>query len=205
MAKTPRTIIAEGPHYRAYSDGTILCRDVRFSYVHADKPWSKKETEKKKYSVTGLAPKKTHKALHDYLTSRIKELMTKIPGCTRMEMKDKFLRNGDESKHEEYEGHWSITCSEDRRPSIRGKDTKPIDRDDVLDKVQSGYWGDILIRPWPQNNEHGQKINAGFVALQVKREDETFGTGGVSEDDLDETFDEADDESGFEVDDDDDL
>ena len=202
MAKSARTIEQEVTNGRRYSDGTILIKNVRFSYVHAAEPWGKKPTDTKKYSVTGLLPKKTHKAVRDLLNARINELMADIK-VPRMETKDKFLRNGDDSKHDEYAGHWTVACSETKRPSIRGKDAKPIDRADIAEEVQSGYWGDLLIRPWAQNNEHGQKINAGFVALQVKKEDETFGMGGVSEEDIDETFDADDDDGGYEDDDDD--
>lgn len=201
-----RTIVKQVPNARLYSDGTILFQNVRFSYVHADEPWAKKEGEKKKFSVTGLMPKATHRAAKDLAKSVIDDML-KEKKIKAMAGKDKFLRDGDDSGRDEYMGMFTVNCSETKRPSVRGPDTRPIPLDEIRERVKSGYYGDILVRPWFQDNEHGKKVNAGFVAIQVKRGTaaDVFGDQGVSEDDIDETFDEYDDdESGFETPDDDD-
>lgn len=121
----------------------------------------------------------------------------------------KFLRDGDDAGKEEYVDHYTVNASEDRRPPVRGPDNSKItDPAKIREAVQPGYWGDILIRPWWQNNDWGKRVNAGLVALQVKKKDETFGEGGISDEDLDETFeatDEDEDYGGFDADDDDEL
>lgn len=201
----PRTILEEGTNYRVYDDGTLLIQNVRFSYPHVDAPWSKKEGEKKKYSVVGLMPKKTHRAAKDAIKAFYTKNIMEPKKIKAMASKDIFLRDGNDSGKAEYDGHYTINASEspDRPPSVRGANTKPVPLDKIKALVKPGHWGDILIRPWFQDNEHGKKINAGLVALQWKRKDEEFGEGSISEDDIDETFDAvSDDESGFDEDDD---
>lgn len=204
-----RTIIAEGENYRAYSDGTILLRNIRFSYPHVDAPWGKKPEDKKKYSCSALAPKRTHEEMRQYVKKRISELLKENKQSLETFKTDALcMRNGDKSGQAEAVGHWLIAAREDNQPSVRGPDTKPIPQGRIAAEVKGGYWGDMLIRLWYQDNTHGKRVNAGLVAIQVKKKDKTFGNQtNVSEDDLDETFEEVEgDESGAsEVDDDDDL
>lgn len=196
-----RSIVKEGTNFRVYDDGTVLVQNVRFSYPHLDAPWSKKETEKKKYGIVGLLPKKTHKAAADAVMAHINEILAEKNKGLKISSKDRFLRNGDDSNSPEAAGHWTINASEENAPSVRGKDTRPIERGKIKSAIKPGYWGDILIRPWWQNNEHGKKVNAGLVAVQLKKEDEIFGDAVyISEDDIDETFDAVDDDSGFDDD-----
>lgn len=189
----PRAIIEEVPGLRIYDDGTWLFRDVRFSYVHADAPWAKNpEKDTPKYSVVSLLPKKYRQA--KMLADKHMAQMLKDRKVTAMATKDKFLRDGDDSGKVEYAGHWTINCSETEPPSVRGPNTKPIPQNEIKKKVKSGYWGDVLVKPWFQDNEHGKKINAGFIAIQVKRQDEVFGDNQtISEEDIDDTFDAAED------------
>lgn len=215
-----REIIEQGENYKIYNDGTMLFQNVRFSYVHADKPWAKNpkseanpKGETPKYSVTGMLPKKTHKAAIVRGRKFADEIIDAQKGeNSKIFKKDlKFIRDGNDSGKAQYQDHWIVACSEERRPSIRGKDTKPIPLDEIKEKVCSGYWGDLLVRPWWQDNDWGKRVNAGFVALQVKRgkPEDRFGDGGVSEDDIDDTFDAVDDDEDdfdgddFDVDDDD--
>jgi len=202
-----RTIVEEVANCKVYSDGSILVQNVRFSYPHVDAPWSKSEKERKKHTIVGLMPKGTHKPAKNLLKKYMDKMLAdnKVPA---MASKDKFLRDGDQGSKEEAFGHYTLNASsaEDDPPSVRGKDTRPIPQNKIKTLVRPGYWGDILIKPWWQDNEHGKKINAGLVAVQVKREDEEFGEGRIGEDAIDETFEAVDDDSsGFDEDDDDDL
>lgn len=208
-----RTIVEQGENYRIYSDGTVLVQNVRFSYCHLDKAWCKnpEKGEKPKYSIVGMLPKKTHRAA----IVRVRKIADDMIAEAKMNPKvfkkaDKFIRDGNESGKEQYMEHWTINASEERRPSVRGPDTRPIPENKIKEMVPSGYYGDILIRPWWQNNDWGKKPNAGLVAVQVKRgkPEDRFGEGGVSEEDIDDTFDEVDDDDldtdgGFDDEDDD--
>lgn len=205
-----RSIVEQVTNCKIYDDGTILVQNVRFSYVHVDAAWQSAEQAAKggtaKYSVVGMLPKKTHRAANEVIKAFI-DTMLKDHKEKGMASKDKFLRDGNDHKNPEYDGHWTINTSEVNPPSVRGKNTRPIPQGKIKSEVKSGYWGDILIKPWFQKNVHGTKINAGFIAIQVKKEDEVFGDTGVSEEDIDETFDaaEEDGDHGFDDDGDDDY
>lgn len=190
-----REVVRQGKRFRIYNDGTILMKDVRFSYVHTD-PWAKKETDKPKHSVVGLIPKSdaSYTPLKEELKKRIQELI--VSGkLGKVSNEHWFLRDGDKGSIEQHEGYFTINCSSgaDRRPSFRGPDAVSLDRDDARDKIRSGFWGDILIKPWPMKNEHGRKVNAELIAMQVKKKDKQFGQQRIGEDELDETFDTSDD------------
>ena len=65
--------------------------------------------------------------------------------------------------------------------------------------IYAGCWVNILIRPWWQNSaKWGKRVNAGLTAVQFVRDDEPFGQGRITSEDVDETFDEfADEASGY--------
>ena len=64
--------------------------------------------------------------------------------------------------------------------------------------IYGGCWVNILVRPWFQNNKYGKRVNAGVVAVQFRKDDEPFGSGRISDDEIDEAFvpDEEIDEPG---------
>jgi hypothetical protein len=191
---------------RVYDDGTILLKDVRFSYPHTGKPWKKADTDNPlKYAIVGMLSKTTHKGVRALLLRKINAILAEHK-LKAMAEKDLFLRDGDTSGKEHYDGVWTVNASspENRPPSVRGRDARPIDRDKADQEIRGGFYGDILVKPWWQDNKHGKKINCDLIAVQVKRgrpEDE-FGQGRVSEEDIDDTFDAADDyeDSGFDDD-----
>lgn len=197
----PRTITKEVPFLRVYDDGTFLIRDVRTSYPHYDAPWANKPTDTPKFGGVGLLNKIKHKQAKRVLDEMINEVVKSLK-LKAMAEKDKCLRDGDASAKEENEGCWTLNTSSpaDRPPSVRGKDTRPIPQGKIKATILPGYQVDMLCKLWAQNNEHGKKVNCDLIAVQFKREDQTFGEGRISEDDIDETFDAADEEdtdSGF--------
>lgn len=206
----PRTIIEQCTNCKVYDDGTILVQNVRFSYPHVDKPWAKKETDTKKHSLKGLMPKKTHVAAKNMIKKHIDKLLEEKNKGQALAKKDLFLRNGDDGAKAEEAGMFTVSASSqaDAQPSVRGKDTRPIPQDKIAKSIVGGYGGDMLIKPWFQNNEHGKKVNAEIIACQLKYDSgpnwEPFGDAQrISEDDIDETFEAyEDDDSGFDEDDD---
>ncbi len=200
-----------------YSDGTIRINEVRASYPHIGTPYQGKEG-KPRYGVVGLMPKgKAYRAAKDLIRDEINRIVREQNKGKDIAGKNKFIRDGDESGREEYEGMFEIHAGENppRRPSARSNVRDPkTGKPKVLSPAEAdemifpGCWVNILIRPWWQNNEYGKKVNANLIAVQYVRSDESFGQGRVSEDDIDQTFDEfADDESGYddELSDDDEL
>lgn len=211
-----RTIIEECKNCKVYDDGTILFQNVRFSYPHVDAPWAKKDTDTKKFSLKGLMPKKTHADAAKLARKHMLKMLDDRNKGEDVAKKDRYLRSGDDGVKAEEKGCFTISSSlnpNDGEPSVRGKDTRPIPKAKIKSAIQGGFGGDILVKPWFQNNEHGKKVNAELVACQLKYDSgpgwETFGENQrLSEDDIDDTFEAVendDDDSGFDEDDDGDL
>lgn len=195
-----------------YEEGAIKIENVRFSFPHLDKPYKGKDSENDpnkvaKYGITGMLSKKTHVEAKDALMTFINELIAaKQKVKNKIPPKDRFFRNGDDEKQAEYEDHWIISASEIKRPAVRNRKGELIQEPEkIADLIEGGYWGHILIKPWFQDNKHGQKVNAGLVGVQHVKDDETFGTGRI--DDTDAWGDESDgaDEEGGAIENDDDM
>lgn len=182
-----------------YSDGTILVRNCRWSYPNILLPFDGVNDDGKKvarYSVVGLMPKNTHKAAAAAIANEIKRLIAeaKIEGISADR---KFLRDGDQSGKTLYEGHYTISAGETRKPAVRSPRKDAWSESDSS-KIYGGCWGHLLIRPWVQSNKYGKRVNAGLVAAQFIRDDEPFGEGTrLSDRAIDDTFD--DESSGWET------
>lgn len=168
-----------------YNEGVLKFENVRFSYPHLDRPYAGKNknggTNQAKYSIRGMLAKEKNedvkKAVVEFMNGLLRD--NKIE---RMAPKDKFFRDGDNEKAVEYEGHWVISTSELKRPTVRNRRGELItDPTEISDLIDGGYWGHILCRPWVQNNEHGQKLNANLLGVQHVRDDETFGEGRIDD------------------------
>lgn len=186
-----------------YDDGTLRIDGVRFSYPHLRKPYSGDDGGEAKYGIIGLLPKKGGDAAKKLIESRIAEVMSENK-IKALASDKKFLRDGDESDKEEHAGSWTISARETRRPPLRNRQNEVVATDDIDDVFQPGFWGSILIRPWFQNNKFGKRVNAGLSSVQMIFEDETFGEGRITDEELDDTFQSYDDDDGA-VDDEDDV
>lgn len=205
----PKTIVKSVDHAVLYSDGSILLKMVRFSYPHAFEPYPGG-----KYGVIALLPKTKEyvpakNLIRDAQDAILKEKKVKLPADR------KFLRDGDQSVKENHEGHWTVSASESRKPAIRGNKRDPKTGKAVRlsekdkDVIYGGCWGSVLIKPWYQDDKNwGKRINAGMKAIQFLKDDDPFGEGGITEEEVDSAFEDfPDDESGFDDDlgDDDEL
>lgn len=171
-----------------YTDGTIRISGVRFSYPHLRRPYKGDDDKgEAKFGVVALLPKKTHRAAKDLIKERIEELL-KENKVKALSSDKKFLRDGDASGKAEHEGHYTVSARESRRPPLRNRDNSVVEPEDADEVFQPGYWGDVLIRPWYQNNKFGKRVNAGLSSVQFVKKDEVFGEGRLSDEDLDDTF-----------------
>lgn len=167
-----------------YTNGCIKVENVRFSYPHLDKPYAGKNakpTDIPKFGIVGMLNKRTHVAVKTMIEERIAELLKEMK-LSKLPPKDKFLRNGDDEKEDVYDGHWIVSAREERQPSVRDRKGQLVtDPKKIADLIEGGYWGHMLIRPWPQDNDYGQKVNAGLVGVQHIRDDDTFGEGRIND------------------------
>lgn len=177
-----------------YDDGLIRISNVRFSYPHLRKPYKGKgDAGEPKYGITALLPKDTHKAAKKLIEERIDEVM-KENKVKALAADKKFLRDGDESDKPENEGMWTVSARETRRPALRDEDKEIVDPENADEVFYGGCWGSVLIRPWYQNNDYGKRVNAGLSAVRKSRDDEPFGEGRISDEDVDEAFEDDEDD-----------
>ena len=170
-----------------YADGTIRIDWVRFSYPHLRKAYAGDDGGEPKFGLVGLLMKKTHKAAQELIAEQIAKLL-KDNKVKALASDKKFLRDGDESDKEEHAKAWTVSARETRRPPLRNRDNSVVEPEDADEVFQPGYWGSILIRPWFQNNKYGKRVNAGLSSVQFVMKDDTFGEGRLSDEDLDDTF-----------------
>lgn len=201
--------------YKLYDDGTILLINVRLSYPHVGTKGKFTDDDGKvseRWGVKGLMPKKTHGAAKEVLKGMIDDLITanktafKAGEKVMLPPDRKFLADGDKTSKTENEGCFVFSCSDVKnKPSARDRKGRPLTVEEADSLFYGGCFGNVLIRPWFQNNKKwGKRVNANFCAVQFYKDGEPFGEGRLSEEDLDDTFDsyEDDDDAGFDDDDD---
>lgn len=193
-----------------YTNGLIRIDNVRVSFPHLDKPYAGKGDDgkegKPKFGIVGMLPKKTHVAAKDLIKEAMDALLAANDNA-KVAADKKFIRNGDDQDREEYEGHWTVSAREERRPAVRNQRGElVIEESKIADMIYGGCYCNILIRPWYQDGQkvgkgYGKRVNAGLVGVQFVRDGESFGEGRI--DDSDAWDDVSGGGDGF--DDDDDL
>lgn len=196
-----REIEKKGPNFVLYTDGTLRIDNVRASYPHIAEPWAKKEGDRKKFSITGLADKETHDEVKKICVELINKLCTERK-LGKLGSAHKFIRNGDDEGKAECEGQWVIKASEnaDRQVVVRGRSgAKITEKSEIAKLIYPGCYVNIFIRPWAQDNEHGKKINANLIAVQFVKDGERFGEAAIDDEDVfdavgDDDYDFSDDD-----------
>lgn len=172
----------------------VVTGNVRFSYLTVFKPRGFSAEDPEKYSVVLLIPKKDKKTVTKIKKAIADELL---------EGQEKFwkgkkpanlwnpLRDGDEEKdpdeHPEYAGMYFLTAKSDIKPILLGPDGE-----EVFDQSElySGCWGRANLSFFCFNNKT-KGVGVGLNALKKTKDDTPFG-GGMSRDEIMNSFDEED-------------
>ena len=170
--------------------GTIKLLEVRLSYPHLFTPWSKEEDGKKKYSGRFIMPNSTHEAENEALSEYLAKLKREWFPKGGVKSEGLFHRDGGNEDKPELEDAWYVAASESMRPQIIGRRREVITESD--DIVYAGCYGNVLIKPWKQDNTFGKKINANLIAFQFVRDGERF---GAERPDVNEEFEDVEDEA----------
>lgn len=195
-----REIVTKVSNAVLYSDGTIRIDNVRASYPHLDKAYAAPpdkdgKQSAAKFSIVGMLDKKTHVAAKDLCIKVINDIQKEKD--TKVAKDKRFIKDGDDGDKAEYEGYWTVSAREDRRPSVRHRDTTPMTEKEIQDIIYAGCRVSILIRPWFQDNDYGKRINAGLMAIQFLRDDTQIGEGRIDDEGVFESVeDDADDGMG---------
>jgi hypothetical protein len=200
--KSPRTVVKTAKNKagqviaKLYSDGTILVSDIRISYPHLEAAWAKKEGETKKFSAVGILPVATHQPAIDLCLEHAQDLLKEHNKGKDIADKDIFVRDGKPTKKPEYAGAWTINASETERPTVLHPDKSEMEISEIKGTIKAGFFTDMLIDPWWQDNEHGKRVNASLRAVRFRREGPVIAEGGISKDEAISSFDD-DDDGGF--------
>lgn len=220
--KEARVRVTEVRNAVLWSDGTLTLKKLRASYPHVLKKYKGEDSDGEgKFSIVGLMPKrKRWRAARELVLERIEAVKKENKAPAKMKADNMFFRDGDAAGREECEGMWTINASEANKVSVRdSKNDKKTGKPRILvpgkddDVIFPGCWVNMVIRPWYQNNKYGKKVNSGLVAVQhcpltaVHEDwkgavDDPFGTGRISEEDIDESMDSYDDDDDSDDDDD---
>lgn len=208
--KTPRTVVKTAKNKngqviaKAYSDGTILISDVRASYPHVDKMWRKNDKDTPAYSMTGILSTATHQPAIDLLLEVCTDILAERNKGADIPDEKYFIRDGKPTKKPEYAGAWIVASRETEKPTVLHPDKSEMESpEEIKSEIKAGYFIDMLVQPWWQDNEHGKRINASLRAVRLRREGPLISEGGISKDDAISSFDDDDDDGGFGGDDDD--
>lgn len=222
------TLLKTGKNCKMFDDGAgnklIMIEKCRISYPAIGNMREDENDDgstKKSYKATPMLSKAEHVDAKNMFVEIMNELMTankvKIPPEYRC------IKNGDDSEKEEYQGHWTINASENRRPTARdaaGKlyfDPKSVgsgsDAQAIFDQIDEvfygGVWANILLRPWyfggvvkGKTKTYPKRICCGLTGIQFYKDDKPFGNGRI--DDSNVWGDSSDDDGGSSAADDDD-
>lgn len=197
-AKEPVTVIetayfegTKDPQAILYSDGTIMVYGVRLSYPHVGKPYKGENDDGKvteKFNLKGMMPKTTHKPAMRLMKKHMEKMMADNKTAD-LASDRKYLRNGDDLGKPEFKGMYVFSASEDSRPHLRDRMAKKVEPEKADQMFYGGCWANVLIRPWWQNHQrYGKRVNAGLSAVQFARDDEPFGEGRITDEDVDDRF-----------------
>jgi hypothetical protein len=198
-----RTVVKKGPNFVLYDDGCLRIDNLRASYPHVAEPWAKNDKDRKKFSITGLGDKETHGEAKSVCVEIINQLLADRK-MGKIGAEHKFCRDGDNAGKDECEGMWLFKASEnaDRTITVRSRSGAKITEKSEIEKlIYPGCYVNVLLRPWAQDNEHGKKINANFIAVQFVKDGERFGEGAIDDEDAFDSL--GEDDYDFEQEDDD--
>lgn len=197
-----------------YTNGTIRIDNVRVSFPHLDKPYGGIGDDGKatapKYGIVAMLPKATHVEAKDLIKNAIESLLKENDNA-KVSADKKFLRNGDDQDREEYEGHFTVSARESKRPACRDNKGRLLDPVDDSETIVEMFYGGcvchVLVRPWYQDGQKtgkgfGKRVNAGLIGVMFVKDGESFGEGRIDDTGA---WDDVGDGAAVEDDDDDDL
>jgi len=169
----------------------LVTGEVRLSYVTVHEPRSITEDGPKKYSVSGLIPKKDKAAI-----ARFEKAVKKVIAENQHILKGTKglktpLRDGDEDKDgEEYEGMMFFTANSISKPILVDED-----RQEIMEEreIYSGCYGRVSMNLYAFNTGGNKGVACGLNSVQKLRDGESLG-GSYTADQIDEDFGDLDDD-----------
>lgn len=166
--------------------GKIKLKNVRLSFPSLFRK-AQFQGEETKYEATFMLDKEEHADEIAEIKAQVKDAIKEHLKGAKVPADKICLKDGDESGRDEYEGHYTIKCSNNKRPKVIDRDKSPLAEDDG--RPYSGCYVNAVLDLWAQNNSYGKRINANLLGVQFFKDGEPFESGSVANDD---DFDEVD-------------
>ena len=133
-----------------------------------------------KFEATFLIEKDSANAkkIQAAVDALIKENKAKLPA-------DKIcLKDGDLVSYDGYPDMLALKGTSNKRVTVINRDKSPIVEDDNI--VYAGCYVNCVVDLWFMDNKFGKRVLCNLLGVQFSKDGETFGAGGVSDDDFDD-------------------
>ena len=178
----------------------IYLSDVRLSFPHIAEPQKQvNETtgkERVSYNAEFIMPqdhpgfKQFYAKYGEMMALQFKEHAAAVMNIIQQDRKLRCFGSGAEKVNKKtflpydgYAGNVYVTAGSDRQPQVIQPDGNPVDPANTMAYMQLArrlYGGcrvNAAVKPWVQQNKHGNGFRCDLVAVQFLRDDAPFGEG----------------------------
>ena len=170
----------------------VITGVVRLSFPHLFEKYAVEGKGEPKYSCMLLIPKTDKTTIRKIKAAQVEALKlgaSKFKGGKPPKNWKDTLRDGDEEKdteeYPEYEGHYFMNVSGNRRPGVVDINRNPVEPEEIY----SGCYVRASINAYAFNTQGNAGVSFGLNNVQKVRDGEPLGGGGSkAEDDFDDDF-----------------
>lgn len=167
------------------AEGFIIIRNARLSYPALRERKKGMDGQPGNYGASLLLD--PNDAEHAALIAAIREdveVMAREKFGRQVASEKVYLRDGNFQKQAEYHGMWFVSAGQKDMPvALIDRFTgqpMPDGKGEAEAGLYAGCYVNAKIRPWCQDNKHGQRINAGLIAVQWAGDGDAFTAGYVA-------------------------
>lgn len=166
----------------------VTLSNVRLSFPHLFVPQKSTDGNSENYNCTAIIEPGSANA--KALAKAVEQVASDKWGAkadsilTELRKKDKVCYRESEKTNQSgdvYAGfedmHW-LSCSDKVRPTVIDRDKSPLTAADG--KPYGGCYVNLIVDVWPQDNQHGKRINASLKGVQFVKDGDAFSGGGAA-------------------------
>ena len=159
----------------------ILLKNVRLSFpslFEKSKYDANDPDDKAKYRAVFLIPK-TDVETVTLINNAIKDAMGEKYHAKRVNIPKHnwCLQDGDERDYDGYRGNWSLSTSNNRRPTVINRDKSPIIESDEI--IYAGCYVNASVGIWILDINNNRRVCCNLHGVQFVRNGSPFGAGDV--------------------------
>ena len=179
----------------------IKLRNVRLSFPHIFEPQVDAKTGNSSYNAAFILMagdpqiKMVQEAIKEAAKEKWKDRASAM--LKTLALKDDLcLHDGDTKvKYPEFHGNMFVSARSPSRPRVLDRNKTPLTAKDG--RPYAGCYVNVALDIWAQDNEYGQRVNAGLGGVQFFKDGASFSGAYVATDDDFEEFGDDDDDADF--------